>query len=480
MRIRVLAWSGFVVASLGVAQTPARKQTTLPDAAAKLVNPGAVGKPAIVKPSTAAAPAVRRGLPAPNTQRLAFPQTMGAVTASVVTGSSGLKVEDVSRRISFDTRRFWSESRWYAIGHWVTPDTIRWIGGSDMKVQFPRVDCTLPENGDSLIVRPQDLKVDANANPDKKKQPINREVLNKRGWVAIEGSPNVAEENFEIRSNRYKEMPECVSRVRINYGWKGQKTEVKPLLFLKPTDYFFGYEITLYAPEKPERANIQLDLMIGYWNGSFPNAKVSATAAAKRASDQLTTPTLADYPAAKKKIHLAPAAVSRGEWLVPFEKRIGLTLGIEQSLLSFGGVDFQRVLISDWFMGAFFQQILPGLDGLQFRVFMKYHEHLTDQGTVYETMLDVNRQAKNLIVGSTLNHYFGRRWLLGADFEYGFPNAMAGRGVDQSYMAYYGRVGFRLTTFLLMIAEGGFRNYKAAGYPTEKLLQANGGIRLEL
>ncbi len=398
--------------------------------------------------------------------------------APVATIGSIYTISDDSKRISFDSIRYWKESRWYAIGEWITSDTIRWMGGKETKIKFPRPECAVASEF-NVLVRPEDY-VEKAVDPTKKKKQLNREILSRGQWLAIEVNADVESENFEVRSPIFKDNPDCKAPVKFAYGWKGAATELKPILFIKPKDYFYGHEVTLYVPEKPERANIQLDLYLGYWKGTFPNAQinpgVSATDAVEIAAGQRSSARAAP----SKSISFIPTAVSRGEWLLPMQKRIGLTLALEQSLLSFGGVSGQSMLISDWFAGAFYQQIIPALDGLQARLFFKYHEHLADQGNTYFTMAEPNRQAKNLIVGATLNHYFARRWLLGADFEYGIPNRMAGRGVTQAVMAYSGRLGYRLTTFMLLIAEGGFRNYKAEGYLTEKVLQTNLGIRLEL
>ena len=105
---------------------------------------------------------------------------------------------------------------------------------------------------------------------------------------------------------------------------------------------------------------------------------------------------------------------------------------------------------------------------------------MADQGSYYDTMASVNQHAKNLILGITANQYFAKRWMTGVDLEYGLSNHMAGRTVDQSYLSYSVRAGYRLTNFMLMIGELGMRNYKASGYDTESLVMTNLGIRLEL
>lgn len=418
---------------------------------------------AVAATSPAATPPVsKKGVPNPKGK---------TQISSVAKVGSNYKIEDDNKRISFDSLRYWRDSRWFVIGEWVGADSIRWVGGKTTKFKFPRAECGAPEEP-STLVRPEDYV--AKIEPGKKK-PLNHEILHNRNWVAVEVSYSVESETFVVRSARFKDNPDCKAPVKFEYGWKGEPTELKPILFLKPKDFFFGHEIILYVPEKPERANIQLDLYLGYWRGSFPNAKISTAEAAEIAAGRKPA-----RKAPSKSITFVPTAISRGEWLLPMQKHIGFTLSLEQSLMSMGGVSGQPVLFSDWTVGTFFQQIIPAFDGLQYRLFAKYHEHLADQGTAYSTMADANRQAKNLILGTTLNHYFARRWLLGADFEYGFPNRMAGRGVTQGYMAYSGRLGFRMTTFMLIVGEVGFRNYKAEGFETEKVLQSNLGIRLEL
>lgn len=443
------------------AKRGARKpaQVTAPATSAQTpVSPAQTGAPA----AKAATPvASKPGAPAPAPAPSLAPGLDSIAPVSTI--GSAFLVDDESKRISFDSLRIWKDARWYAIGHWEGPNLIRWLGGKETSYAMPKPECSLPEAYPSFV-RPENFE---EKRVDGQKKSLNREVMHKREWFAIELNPAIESENFEIRSPRFKEMPECRTEVRFNYGWQ-KPTALKPLLFLKTKDYFFGHEITIYAPEKPQKANIQLDLFIGLWKGTFPSAKVNPNFAS------------ANKPAPKTSLLFIPTAVSRGEWILPGQKRFGLMLALEQTLFSMGGQPSQTVRISDWFTGVFYQQMMPAIDGLQFRMAMRYHEHLTDQGTVYDTQIDANRNAKNIIVTGTLNHYLARRWLLGVDFEYGFPNGLAGRGVKQGYIGYYGRLGFRLTNFMLILSEFGFRNYSAAGYPTEKLLQANGGIRLEL
>jgi hypothetical protein len=155
-----------------------------------------------------------------------------------------------------------------------------------------------------------------------------------------------------------------------------------------------------------------------------------------------------------------------------------LTLSLEQTLRSFGGALGQSVLFSDWFVGAFYQYIFPF--GLQARAYVKYHEHLADQGSYYFTTAAPSSYAKNLLFGMTANYYLPGRMLIGMDAEFGLPNDMAGRGAAQSLLVGMGRIGYRATSFLLLLVEGGYRIYKSEGYKPESLLMTQAGIRLEL
>jgi hypothetical protein len=207
-----------------------------------------------------------------------------------------------------------------------------------------------------------------------------------------------------------------------------------------------------------ERADVQLDLLLGFWKANFNNA---------------TSP-------AVKSLNMAPVAVARGEWLLPFFRDMGLQIILEQSVASFGGADKQSVLLSDWSMNAFYQRILPIKDGLQLRASVGYRQHLGDDNRDVPTLVDNNRNAKYVVVGGTANLYFARRWLLGGDFTYGLPSAMAGRGVKQSFMEGLGRIGFRMTSSLLLLMEGGYRTYRVESDQDDTMLEFQGGIRLEL
>jgi hypothetical protein len=228
------------------AKRGARKpaQATAPATSAQTpVSPAQTGAPA----AKAATPvASKPGAPAPAPAPSLAPGLDSIAPVSTI--GSAFLVDDESKRISFDSLRIWKDARWYAIGHWEGPNLIRWLGGKETSYAMPKPECSLPEAYPSFV-RPENFE---EKRVDGQKKSLNREVMHKREWFAIELNPAIESENFEIRSPRFKEMPECRTEVRFNYGWQ-KPTALKPLLFLKTKDYFFGHEITIYAPEKPQK-----------------------------------------------------------------------------------------------------------------------------------------------------------------------------------------------------------------------------------
>jgi len=355
----------------------------------------------------------------------------------------------VAENLSFESKKPWESARWFVVGKWVQSNGIRWLGGnSGTRVNFASkcLFASAPFSG-SLERSTSDRNSEL-------------EILRFEDWVAIEVSPNVYEEEFLVKARQEQEDPECQARVSLTYAWKKNEGRLTPLLFLTAQgNRFFGYQVDIrsFEPEVDETADIQMDLMLGVWSASLPNAA----------------------NAGNKRLLFAPVATARGQWL-PYKKHWGLSLALEQAMASHGGFDQQKAQFSDWQVGSFGEYYISFLDALQLKLGLAYRQHLADHSYVLPSFLTQNKDAKYLLVTSTMNLYFSKFWLMGLDFDFAFPGRLAGRGVTQSYVNTRGTIGYRTNSFLILLLELGLRSYKIQGYSSEKVIMGQAGIRIDL
>ena len=353
--------------------------------------------------------------------------------------------------LSFTTQKNWDAGRWYAVGKWVQGNGIRWLGGdAATRVDLP-AECIAKES-------PFAGTIERNVHRDESLK--SAEVLTSGEWIAIELSPNVQEEEFTVKGPTFSNNPNCHARMNLAYAWSKDGGKVTPLLLLSAKgSRFYGYEVNMDPPAKEsgETADITLDLMLGFWPGKIPSAGADS----------------------KKTLNFAPVATVRGEWL-PLKQYWGIILGLEQTVASFGGVANQKALFSDWQIGTFGEGFLPVADSLQLRGGLRYRQHLADDSLQAPSLLSANKDARYIVASGTANLFFGGQWLVGFDAEYGLPGELAGRHVKQSFLNGVGRLGFRTSTFLYIIFEGGYRAYQVKGAPTESVTMAQLGIRLDL
>jgi hypothetical protein len=155
-------------------------------------------------------------------------------------------------------------------------------------------------------------------------------------------------------------------------------------------------------------------------------------------------------------------------------------IGLEQVMASWGGGTAQQALYSDWNIGFFLEDFLPVADALQLRASVGYYEHLADDNIQLPTFSPFIKGSKYITATGLMNFYFGNFWLLGTSVDYGIPSDIAGAGRKQSMLSVMGRLGMRVTGFMFLLAEGGFKDYKATDVSTERMLQGYLGIRLDL
>ncbi len=366
---------------------------------------------------------------------------------------------EVVSKISFESEKRWEAARWYAIGRWVAPNRIQWVGGGQSLLEFSSATCLSKENYVGQIVRSQNSS----------KQDEVLEVFQQKDFFALELPTDLSKEKLKVTSGQKLKVDlqiPCEIEIEVQYAWvktQPSETKVSPLVFLSPTrNLYFGYEFEILIPNvKPEGlADVQLDILGGYARAKFPS--VASTGVCD--------------------LNLFPVARARGEWL-PFTHYWGMNLSLEQVMASWGGAKTdagnQSALYSDWSLGTFLEDFYPVFDSIQVRLGLSYLEHSGDDNPLIPTLLPANKNAAFLVGTLTTGIYFSDRWLLGGDFTYGPPVNFKGNG-KQSYLSVLGRVGMRVTGFLFLLSETGFKTYTTSGSPSDSVIQAHVGIRLDL
>jgi hypothetical protein len=356
------------------------------------------------------------------------------------------KAPITTAKMAFETLRPWTAGRWYVVGQWVSADRIEWLGSKGGTRMQSKNKCFTSQGKDAKIFRNKDVDPSL----------AQAEILSSESWVAIEVSPSVQAEEFNLDTGR----ADCPVKFSVSYQWTKGGGQLQPLLFLQPSgNRFYGFDIAINQTDldSASQSDIQMDLLMGVWSAKFPNASSSAN----------------------QSLTMVPTAVARGEWL-PMKKHWGLQLALEQTVANFGGVSGQSALYSDWTVGTFGEYFLPALDAIQLRGSLKLHQHLGDDSSNVPTIASPNKRAQNLIIGFTSNFYFAQRWMFGLDVDYAPNLKLAGRGVKQGLLGTQARAGYRVNNFMSILVEGGYRAYKAVGYSNESLTMVQAGIRIEL
>ncbi len=365
------------------------------------------------------------------------------------TTSSYVPAPDTPQR--FRSQKTWQGSRWYVLGRLFDANKIQWIDGGISEIKWDSRTCS-PARLATLHQSNFQIRRGEGAG-------LNLEILKSRDWVAIEVNPAYLKEEFIVSVGSAGRENACTGIVAMTYIWDAAQGTTQPLFFISKTgNRYFGSEFLIESSEFEERADIQLDLLLGISHNRFPNAAAGT----------------------KSSLIFAPNAIARGEWQVPTLPQLGLTLGLSQTVASIGGVANQNALYSDWALGLFYQKMLRVRDGLQLRASLRFAQHLSDDNQTLSTIATANKNAQYFIWGFLAQIYHSERWLTGAELSYGLPNSMAGRGVKQSYMSALARLGVRMTTSMFLISEVDYQSFMAATYNPETQLAVNLGMRLEL
>jgi len=351
--------------------------------------------------------------------------------------------------LNFQSEKPWQAARWYAIGRWIHPNGIQWLGANTItNVNLP-AECFETSNPTIHIAE----RIGGNSAS---------ETLSFNEWIALELSPAVANEELNIKTSKSSQHPHCQTKTHVAYKWSAKDGAIAPLLMLSPQgSQFYKHEINITpkASTTSESTDIQMEFFAGIWRTTLGNASEGA----------------------KQNLLLSPTTIARGEWL-PQKKHWGLKLELEQTVASFAGAEGQKATFSDWQVAAFGEAYLLSwnfFDAIQFRGGFGYRQHLADDSNAVPSLLTANKDARYLILSGAINIY-SELWIYGVDFDYGPPSTMAKRGVTQSYWNTRGRIGYRTSSILMLMLEGGLRSYKTKDFADEQLMALQMGIRLEL
>lgn len=396
-------------------------------------------------PAPVATPATPPSVPSAPVQAPAQSAATGPVSAPAPAASPSAPRPPAAdaREVSFVSRRAWTAPRWYLLGRWNSAHEIQWPGGVRISLRFDDPACAnIKEPG--RIVRDSD----------------DAEVLSSGAWFALELNPDVAKEEVEAQiGSEGPNGPACRSRIPLVYAWNGERGQRDPVLFLKPTgNEFFKRVFHVTSPAVAGRADIQLEVLLGLWRGNFPSVTSGGSSS----------------------FFLAPAAIARGEWLLPVRKKhFGLQVALEQNVANIGQVQNQNVYFGDWLVGAFYVRNFPIAEGLQLRGRVAYHQHAADDNPLVHSLAYNGRDARHILLGASGTIYFARAWMTGIDLDYALPGNLAGRG-PASYFDSTLRGGRRLTGFLYGVSEIGYRVQGISGAPSETQLRFQAGVRLDL
>lgn len=373
--------------------------------------------------------------------------------------SGGVFSGPIKTKIIFESEKKWEAARWYAVGRWVGPNRIDWLGGGQSLLSFPSAKCLSKESFIGSVEKIEASQQSGEA----------LEVLRSGEFFALELSTQQAKENIRVTAGAALKNEidvDCSVEISVRFAWVKEKSEdlrINPLVFLAPhSNRYYGYEFQLIPPkEKPEAmADVSLDILGGGAIGRFPNA---------------TAPGV-------NSLSLFPVTRARGEWL-PFTYYWGMSLTLEQVMASWGGASTetskQSALYSDWSVGTFWEDFYPVFDAIQIRLGVSYLEHAGDDQPEIPTLLSQNKSSGYVVGTLSTGVFYSDRWLTGLDFAYGPPINLAGVG-KQSYMNILGRVGLRVTGFLFLLGEAAYKTYTTEGFAADSVMQLHMGIRLDL
>jgi hypothetical protein len=362
------------------------------------------------------------------------------VAIFIVTFSAHANTAASSKVVVFNSTNPWNASRWYLVGQ-LKSDRIEWLSGATTIFK-------------SCL--PKSAGVNVKASSIKLRKSGEQGLIGSGDWIAIPADPAVRTDSLEIVFS-----DKC--QIKTNIEWAPESSASKrvlvPYLFLKPQgNVYMGYQFDITAPSQSNSADILLDIVGGGWKMNLGNAESGA----------------------KTSIYSVPLVEARGEWSPENLRGLGFELHMLQGMASFGGIEFQNILISQWMAGLYYQRLFSVSQGLVVRTHLNFFQHLADQGTDVESIGAYERNHRGIHFGLSFSQYFARRWHLQFRGDYGFPSNLADVGVEQSYLKFKSHVGYLVTESVTVLVEGSYRKFTYAGHNPTSALGAVAGLRLEL
>lgn len=342
--------------------------------------------------------------------------------------------------VQFRSKEGWESSRWYVVGQ-IASNEIAWLSGVRSKLNWDKSRCGNAKKNLPIVASLNDSDA---------------EVLIDQGWIAVQVDPD---KKSDVLALNYGQG--CEVKVPIKWAPDPGVHEnvLAPYLFLNPTgNVYMGYEFNVVIPKPIQVADILIDVIGGGWRVHLGNPGAGA----------------------KSNIYALPVVQARGEWSPSVLRGIGFELHMLQGLSSFGGVTGQDILVSEWNAGAYFQHIFAVGQGMVLRVHADFFQHLIDQGTSVVSVGSYEADHRGLNLGLSFSQYFAKRWHVQVRGDYGYPSRMAGMGLNQSYLRYYGHLGYLVTDSVTWMVESGYRLYGYEGHNSTKVLSVATGFRLEL
>jgi hypothetical protein len=346
-----------------------------------------------------------------------------------------------SDSLKFLSNKAWNASRWYLIAEMKANSLDFKNSRSSYKVSFSSR-CNYSDPKTEFI---------------REEKSMDLEVLRSGSWLLIEIQPVYVVDTLTLQ---IKDNERCKVKVPLSYTFQGGDSGMQPYLFLSQGNTtYFSKKFVIESPPAQDRADVQVDLLLGYTMASLKNTESGA----------------------KKSLHLAPVALTRGEWVSPWSaQRIGATISLEQSLGTYGGVSNQTLNISEISTGLFWEKILAKMKGVQFRLYLRYLQRLEEDGSFVTSIAPSHEYMVFPLMGTMVNFFFSDRWMSGFELAYGYPTQIAGAGVDQDMILLRARLGRRLTSSLFFLLETSVKQIHAGGTSADLYYNISSGFRLDL
>jgi hypothetical protein len=343
---------------------------------------------------------------------------------------------------NFTSSKAWLSSRWYVIAQWQQ-------NALEIKNTPTVLKINVQQKCNTNLASYKISRASSNSN---------LEILQNNNWLLIEIQPTQSEENILFENFNDKS---CSFNVPLSITFQNIPTKIKPYLFLDSnSSQYYGQIFKIDTPPVAERADVQLDVLVGDSFSKLNNVGNNA----------------------KSTLHLVPDILTRGEWVPHLsDMRLGLQGSLSQSLLTLGATTNQSLNISEISLGIFWERFFARMKGIQFRVYSEYLERTENDGSFVQSVPTSHTEMAFPIIGTLANFYFSDSWFAGVDAAYGLPTHIAGGSSGtQDIIRLQSRIGKRLTTYLFMLLELSAKRVHSQNFSADYFYQGHLGFRLDL